>query len=159
MTLPRAQELIDSYETNTWLTHHHIDSISDEESLLQLPFEANCLNWVVGHIIARRNSVLDALGLPELWEEEISARYRTGSDPILDAENARALSNLVADLDRSQEMISAALKEAGDDLLDAIVTNDRGEKSVIEHLKGFHWHETYHLGQLDLLRAFIQSRS
>ncbi|MGD2027666.1 MAG: DinB family protein [Anaerolineales bacterium] len=159
MTLPRAQKLIDSYETNTSLIHHHINGISDEQSLLQLPFEANCLNWIVGHIVSRRNSALNALGLPELWGEEISACYRTGSDPILDAENARAFSDLVADLDRSQEIFSAALKEADSDLLDAIVTNDRGEKTALEHLKGFHWHETYHVGQLDILRAFIQSQS
>lgn len=158
MTLSRAKDLIDSYETNTWLIHQHIDGISDAESLLQLPFEANCLNWIVGHIVSRRNSALNALGLPELWGEEISARYRTGSDPVLDAKNARALSDLVADLDRSQETITAALKEAGDDLLDAVVSNDRGVKTAFEHLKGFHWHETYHVGQLDILRAFIQSR-
>lgn len=25
-------------------------------------------------------------------------------------------------------------------------------------VKGFHWHETYHVGQLDILRAMIMDR-
>jgi len=33
-----------------------------------------------------------------------------------------------------------------------------GVKTVTEHLTGFHWHETYHTGQLDILNAFITAQ-
>jgi hypothetical protein len=158
MTVPRAHSLIREYETNTWLIHRHVDGISDEESLLQLPFEANCLNWILGHIIGRRNSSLEALNLPPLWDEEISARYKSGSQPIKSQVDARRFGDLLADLDESQRALAAALEVATDAALDRVVVNDRGAMPAVEHLQGFHWHETYHIGQLDILQAFIASR-
>lgn len=56
-------------------------------------------------------------------------------------------------------MLQIALQTASPDLLDRLVINERGEKTTAEHLEGFLWHETYHIGQLDILRAFIRSRS
>jgi hypothetical protein len=44
-------------------------------------------------------------------------------------------------------------------LLEKIVVNDRGEKTAAEHLEGFLWHETYHIGQLELLKAYIDSQA
>lgn len=155
MTLPRAQALIDDYETNTWLIHNHVDGISDEASLLQLPFQANCLNWILGHIVWRRNSALSALGLSPMWAEAIASKYMSGSDPIKTQAGAKRLTELIADLDQTQQALSTALKAITDAELDQVVVNDRGEKRVIEHLQGFHWHETYHIGQLDILRAYI----
>jgi hypothetical protein len=158
MAEPRAQAVIEAYETNTWLIHNHVDGISDEESLLQLPFEANCLNWILGHIVSRRNSSLEALGLPGLWDDAITALYHTSSEPIREAAGARRFTDLLADLDRSQQALVGTLAEAADADLDRVVENDRGAKPAVEHLEGFHWHETYHIGQLDILRAFITSK-
>ncbi len=159
MTLPRAQVLIDDYEFNTWLIQRHVDGISDEASLLQLPFEANCLNWILGHIVWRRNSALSTLGLPTLWDEAIVLKYKTDSQPIRSQADARPLSLLLTDLEQTQQSISASLKKATAASLDQVVENDRGTKPVIEHLRGFHWHETYHIGQLDILRAYVVSQS
>jgi hypothetical protein len=159
MTLPRAQALQDDYAFNAWLIHRHVDGISDEASLLQLPFEANCLNWILGHIVWRRNSVLSTLGLPTLWDDAIVLKYKTDSQPIRSQAGARPFSLLLTDLDQTQQSISASLQEATDANLDKVVVNDRGSKPVIEHLRGFHWHETYHIGQLDILRAYVVSQS
>jgi hypothetical protein len=158
MTASRAQILIDDFETNTWLIHRHVDGVSDEDSLLQLPFQANCLNWILGHIIWRRNSVLSALGLAPLWNESTALKYKTDSKAIKSQADAVPFTDLLADLDQTNQAIIAALKEVTDSSLDEVVKNDRGEKRVIEHLQGFHWHETYHIGQLDILRAFINSK-
>jgi hypothetical protein len=158
MTLARAQSLIDDYGTNTWLIHHHVDGLQADESLLQLPFPANCLNWILGHIVWRRDSAMTALGLTPLWDEGVAALYKTDSDPIQRAEDARPLSVLLAELDQTQQPITAALEKASDADLDRVVATDRGEKPVIEHLRGFHWHETYHVGQLDILQAYVLSK-
>ena len=158
MTASRAQILIDDFETNTWLIHRHVDGVSDEDSLLQLPFQANCLNWILGHIVWRRNSVLSALGLAPLWNESTALKYQTDSKAIKSQADAVPFNDLLADLDQTNQAIIAALKEVTDSSLDEVVKNDRGEKRVIEHLQGFHWHETYHIGQLDILRAFINSK-
>jgi hypothetical protein len=159
MASPRSVAVIDDYEFNTWLIHRQVDGVSDEASLLQLPFEANCLNWILGHIVWRRNTVLSTLGLDPIWDDETVAKYKTDSHPIRYQANARPFSSLILDLDQTQQAISAALQAADDTDLDEMVENDRGLKKVIEHLLGFHWHETYHLGQLEILRAYIDSNS
>jgi hypothetical protein len=34
-------------------------------------------------------------------------------------------------------------------------SNYRGEKTREAHLSGFHWHEGFHIGQLEMLKDFI----
>jgi hypothetical protein len=87
------------------------------------------------------------------------AKYSTNSTPIRSEEEALSFAVLLAGLDRTQEALALALQEATDAVLDREVVNDRGAKRAIEHLQGWHWHETYHLGQLELLRAFIDSQA
>jgi hypothetical protein len=160
MTLENAQAIIDSYAANTWLIQRHTEGLTHEESVLQPPFPANCLNWVLGHILHRRNSALELLGLAPLWTDEIGARYRSGSDPITDARAAREFSQLLHDLEETQRQLTAALESATGEVLERVAETDRGTKRVEEHLSGLTWHETYHVGQLDLLRAMIlHSRS
>ena len=158
MNDPRSQAFREQYAFQTRLIHHQVDGVTDEESLLQLPFEANCLNWVLGHIIARRHSAIEALGEDPFWSEDWLSRYRTGSAPIQTAEQAIPFQQLLEELDRSMSMLQEGLHTAGTDLLDRAVVNDRGEKAAAEHLDGFLWHETFHIGQLDLLQAFTRSR-
>jgi hypothetical protein len=158
MPSKRALALREAYRFQTQLIHSHVEGITEDESLLQLPFEANCLNWVIGHIVSRRHSALEALGVGSFWTEDALSRYRTGSQPITSAENAIPLPEQLTDLDRSLKDLETALENATEETLDTIVINDRGEKSAMEHLEGFLWHENYHIGQLDLLQAFIKSK-
>lgn len=158
MPTGKAQQLIDDYAGNTWLIERHVEGLSHEESVLQPPFPANCLNWVLGHIISRRNSALELLGAEPIWSEEVMNRYRSGSDPIRSTEEARELPALLQDLAETQGRIAQELKEAPPEKLDEVVETDRGTKPVWEHLAGLHWHETYHTGQLDILRAMALAR-
>lgn len=157
MTVPRAKIITEDFGITTWLIRRHVDGVSDADSLAQPPFPTNCMNWILGHIVWRRNSCLEALGLSPLWEEPVASWYRTNSEPIRSAENARPFTDLVTDVGRFQEILTKALEGIMDAELDRLFTNDRGEKPVIEHIQGFHWHETYHVGQLEVLRAFIDS--
>ena len=62
MDYPTAQSLSQSYGSTHWLINRLVDGLSNADSLVQPPFEANCLNWVVGHILAGRNEALSYLG-------------------------------------------------------------------------------------------------
>jgi hypothetical protein len=148
----------DDYEVNTWLIKRITDGLSHEDSLYQPPFPANCLNWVLGHIISRRNIALELLGEDSLWSQDIQERYQTGSEPIVSDEDTRQFEELISDLERSQEMISKALEDAVNEDLNNLVSTDRGEKPVWMHLEGFHWHETFHIGQLEILKDFAISK-
>ena len=67
MTVPKADELIRDYAGNTWLIKCHTEGLTHDDSLLQPPFRTNCLNWVLGHIISRRNSAMELLGQASYW--------------------------------------------------------------------------------------------
>lgn len=152
-----AETMLDDYEGNSWFINRLCDGLSHEESLIQPGFEANCFNWVMGHIVSRRNSVLEVLGLEPIWSTDIFSLYKTGSDPI-SPENARKLNLLIEDLAESDDLLKDALENVTGEFLEDIVETDRGEKQRLKHLKDFHWHETIHIGQLDMLRALALSR-
>jgi len=61
-------------------------------------------------------------------------------------------------LDESVELLRAALGNVSEEYLSESFTNYRGEKTREAHLSGFHWHETYHIGQLEIFRALAMSR-
>ena len=157
MELGRAEKIKQDYEFNHWLIQDHIEDVSDQESLLHPPFQANCVNWILGHIIKRRQDALRVLGSDVQLPGDFAHIYGTGSDPLNEAESAVPFSSLRQWLDQTQVELSQNLNQIEDPRLDRVVENDRGSKPMIEHLRGFHWHETYHIGQLDLLRAFIHS--
>ncbi|MGD8553444.1 MAG: hypothetical protein PVG02_07265 [Anaerolineales bacterium] len=154
---PLAKKFSDQYTFQTRLIQQLVEGVTNEESLLQMQFEANCMNWILGHVISRRHSALEALGSKALWGESQLARYQTGSEPIHDPDQAIEFLTLCQDLERSLELLQSALLDADHAMLDRVVVNDRGKKTAADHIDGFLWHETYHIGQLEILNAFIQS--
>lgn len=136
------------FALNHRVIHLQINGLTHEESLLQPQFRGNCLNWVLGHIVATRNSALTLLGEDPVWSDEEAARYANDSEPITGGEGALRLEKITADLDRSQERLTAALKHVS---ADALAQAD-GEQSPGERLAWLFWHEAYHTGQTEYLR-------
>ncbi len=145
------QTMLESFSRTHWIIKKQAEGLTHAESLLQPPFFGNCLNWVVGHIVAGRNSVLVALGEAPLWDEPTLTLYKRESEPITTAELARPLEQLLADLDQSQTRILAALEQSSAETLEKQTTSD-ATRSVRQRVAFLHWHETYHTGQLELLR-------
>lgn len=152
MTYPDAETLAQSYR----LTHHIIklqtDGLTHKDSLLQPPVRGNCLNWVLGHILVGRDTALELLGQSPVWGEEEASRYRTGSDPLTSSEQALPLERLLGDLDQSQQRIESALQRISPEELARVKEFRGSERTLGQALAGLHWHETYHTGQLELLR-------
>lgn len=149
----KAEEIKKDYETNSWLIKQLTDGISDTEALLQLPFPANCMNWILGHIITSRNVALQLLGAEPIWGEQVVAVYRSGSAPITDGTGARQLADLLADIEETKRRIVESVETCAPKTLEKVAQTDRGARPVWQHIQGLHWHETYHAGQLEILRA------
>lgn len=143
-----AQSLKKLFDVNRYALSVNVEGITHEESLIQPPRGGNCLNWVVGHIVANRNHVLRLLGEEPIWSEAEAEAYRRGSAPILDGARARPFAKLVEDFHRSQERLGAALDRADD----AKLAEKEGKETVGESLAFLHFHEAYHIGQTALLR-------
>jgi hypothetical protein len=151
MTHPDAETLIGSFGLTHQLIRMQTDGLSHKDSLLQPPFRGNCLNWVLGHILVGRNTALKLMEEAPIWDEE-EARYRRESEPITRDEQALPLDRLLGDLNRSQGRLVAALERTRPEDLATVVPFRGSERPLGQALADQHWHETYHTGQLELLR-------
>lgn len=57
-----GSELASIYEFSYGAIKLNLDGVSNEESLFIPQPAGNCINWVVGHIVAARNTALNLAG-------------------------------------------------------------------------------------------------
>lgn len=150
-----ATEIFEKYQFHTWLVKKIVEGITNEESLLPLPFETNSLNWVLGHIVTNRSHALEAAGVPHTWQNQVRELYHTGTANTKPESNSISLETLLTYLDESDALLKTAMENITAETLDENFTNYRGEKTRQAHLNGFHWHETYHVGQLEIFKDFV----
>jgi uncharacterized damage-inducible protein DinB len=143
------QSLKKLYDVNAYALDVNVEGLSHEESLLQPGGGGNCLNWVVGHIVANRNHILSLLGEKPIWGEEAYERYKRGSAPIPgDGGGARPLAEMMADFATSQGRVRDGLSRMTEEHLAA----SAGKETVGDQLAFLQFHEAYHIGQAGLLR-------
>jgi uncharacterized damage-inducible protein DinB len=146
-----SEKLIQSFKITTRIINRQAEGLTHEDMVLQPPFRANCFNWVLGHIVVGRDRVLALFDETPTLSEAEKARYVSGSDPVTDGDTAVPSQKLLTALDDSLARIAAVLEKATPDQLAAIY-NEEYSQTVADRIAGLHWHETYHTGQLELLR-------
>ena len=155
--MSRSDEITQAYDTNTWLIGLLTEGLNQAESLLQPPFPTNCVNWILGHILVSRNESIQLCG-GKMWDDLLINRYKSDSQPVRDGDDdVRHLEELIKGIHGSQEMLANLLGEFSEEDLNETVETSRGQKARWLHIRGLHWHESYHMGQLELLRSFILS--
>ncbi|HEY7728715.1 MAG TPA: DinB family protein [Candidatus Eisenbacteria bacterium] len=150
-----ARELANLFRISHYAITVNLEGFTQEQSLFQPPGRGNCVNWVLGHIVASRNGMLRLLGEEPVLHDAVAERYRRGSLPIGDEREAAHLELLVRALNESQERILHALgriRELDLNKPAAAPGSQTGDTSVGGQLAFLHFHESYHSGQLGLLR-------
>ena len=142
------QSLKKLYDVNAYALEVNVKDLTHEESLLQPGGGGNCLNWVVGHIVANRNHIHALLGEAPIWGEEDYARFKRGSAPVRDAAGARPFEKLLEDFSKSQTQVRAGLER----MTEAKLAEAAGDETVGDKLAFLQFHEAYHVGQAGLLR-------
>lgn len=151
MSYPDPQALIELFNRTHWIVKKQTEGLTHADSLLQPPQSGNCLNWVVGHLVASRNAILMAMDESPTWSEEELAVYKRESK-LLNVEQAQPLEKLLADFDETQTRIITTLEAISPETLKKPLEGDSNKRSVGQRVAFLHWHETYHTGQLELLR-------
>ena len=146
--------MLKEFQRNYRIILRQTNGLTHSDSLLQLPFRGNCLNWVLGHIVEERQQVLALLGLPLIWKDKEIARYKTDSEPVTpeNAATALPLEKLLADLKKIQSALDESLGAVEPGELDKETESEGHTLPLGEWIAGFLWHETYHTGQLEILR-------
>lgn len=149
-----ATQLADAYTRNVSIVKMQTEGLSQADSLLQLPFRANCMNWIVGHLVTNRYSVLQLLQGSTPVEAERVTRYMRESTPINgEQDGVLPLDKLLELLEQAQTQISTCLTEVTPtDLEKQLAFYGRKTMSLAEWLMFFYFHDTYHTGQTEILR-------
>lgn len=146
------ETLIQLFSINHRALHANVEGLSDEDALVQPKPDGNCLNWVVGHIVASREGFMALVGAGSFWDAASTERYKRGAAPIREAGEGAPLGGLLADLDRSQERLMAWLNATPETTWETPLEN---WGTVGKALFFFQFHEAYHVGQTGLLRRMV----
>lgn len=127
--------------------------LSQADTLIQPSPSGNCMNWVLGHLLESQIIMLEMLGgLSPLPQSDLK-RYERESEPILHEEpGVLSVDTLLAGLEKLHQSITVRLDEM--DEADFVQEIKIGERTRTRGWQVFflHFHYTYHLGQLELLR-------
>ena len=132
-----------------------LEAVTHDDSVRQPPFDGNCINWILGHVVVARCNFLMMLDVPSIWAMDKCRRYIPGSAPVTDADDGVPFDSLLADLERTQDQLVTALSRVSAEELRAI----KDDQTIGEHLISYHAHESYHLGQLELLRQLVNKET
>jgi hypothetical protein len=133
----------------------NVGGLSHEDSLIQPRPGGNCLNWVVGHLLAIYHHALPLLGQALVMPDGALKRYDRGSAPIRDAADALEFSALMSAWDECSRRFDVGLAGLTPERLAAPAPaspNDDPTETIGSLLSTISWHQAYHAGQTGILR-------
>ncbi len=143
-----------AFARNLEIIKMQTENLTHEQSLIQLPFRSNCLNWVVGHILTNRCNILQLLGAEDIRPGVNLDHYERDSQPITaDGKDVLKLEELLKHLEDSQERLEAVLEgETEESLQRTSPYRDRPERPVAYWVFFLYFHDCYHAGQTEIFR-------
>ena len=75
-------DLTSEFGRNVDIIKAQTQGLTHADTLLQLPFRGNCMNWVLGHMADSRNNLLQFLQHKPILNEAELKRYGNGSEPV-----------------------------------------------------------------------------
>ncbi|MEN4760870.1 hypothetical protein ABEG63_11100 [Chryseobacterium sp. C39-AII1] len=122
----------------------NIEGIMNEEAMIFPNGEANCMNWILGHLIYIRNPLINILGEESVWDSEKFSCYNRGEIPLKRKDEFISFEELKSYLKQSQEKLEAKLN-----------TIESFNPETIKDISTLCLHEIYHSGQLGYLRRIL----
>jgi len=117
--------------------------VSQEDSLISSPSNGNSVNWLVGHMIVVRDTIIKTVGGETIADEKMHQLYDRGK-PNITVENAMNIKTLLDMYYEGSGKIIAGLNE-----------KELTEEKDIELLATLSFHESYHAGQIGLFRRLM----
>ena len=150
--MPTPAQYIDRIEYIDRNIKKQVENLTHADSMKQLPFPSNCMNWNIGHILVYRDEYLGAIDGVSAPDTAEFAIYGGGSEPLTDSTKAIPLETLIERLDASSTRLKAAFHSLSEERLNEPYESWAGE-TLDDHLHFYVVvHEAMHLGQLEILR-------
>lgn len=140
-----------TYRGNTLYLKGMLENL-DQCDMLAKTGESNTIGWILGHITLYRGQLLKIINA-DCTIEESENRFARGAKKDTDIEI-----NMQHALDRfiqRGEMLVKSIPELTDEQLhrDTGIQVPLGGSQVKDIIGMLAWHETFHLGQIDLIKA------
>lgn len=132
--------------------------ITAVESLVRPSAGGNCCNWVLGHIVLSRQGSLSLVGRQSAYPKHKFARYSQGTAPLTDKSEALPWPELAEAFTNLGQILREGLNSLSPEALAAkarFSPLNNPDETVGSLLAGVVFHESYHVGQLGLLRTLI----
>ena len=108
--MPTPTQYINRIEAVNSNIKSKTEGLTHADSMKQLPFPANCMNWNIGHIMVYREEYLGAIDRVSRADPAEFAIYGAGSEPLTDSAKAIPLGTLIERLDASTERLKTAFQ-------------------------------------------------
>lgn len=148
----QARSLGKLFDLSYGALFRNLEGVTHDDSLVEPRPAGNSLNWVLGHIVATRNRLLPLVGMPPFWSREQAFLYSGRDEAQWSTLRALHLDAIKTELARSQQQLLSALDDMSDAALGTVTDTGQQLGDVIGF---FHFHESYHGGQIALLRRLI----
>lgn len=146
-----AERVKTIFERGLWVIKRQTEGLTHADSLLQPPFQGNCMNWVLGHILWERQAVQELLGVARNVSEEALQPYEYDSAPITaDSPEVIRLEDLLAYFEESDKRLAQGFEQIDEETWLGEI--DEKGTQLWQRAEFLSWHEGYHVGQLELLR-------
>ncbi|MCP4291666.1 MAG: DinB family protein [bacterium] len=157
-----SQTLIVQFGYTEFVFDATLKDISEEAALFHPQPGGNCMNWIAGHLTRTRGNTLEVLHQELPFEMGKYDRYKRAAEPLTDSDNPDS-GILTMDEIQSDFFACKSPLLAG---LDALTPEqsaapapfspfDNKEETVGSLLAALLFHESYHIGQLGLLRRLV----
>ncbi len=148
-----VETLIEVLENNQAVLELQTADITHEQSLRKPPFYTNCMNWVLGHLLQSRSWMLEQIGLSGYMPQEEAMLYQRNAPELTDLAQASQVESLLERLKETNTLLKDRLMAMSPEELHKEIPIFGG--TTLSAFLGFLlWHETYHVGQLEILRNF-----
>ncbi|MCB2199229.1 DinB family protein [bacterium] len=148
----KGERLAWMYETTYRTFKLNMRSISDEESRQRPEPAGNSINWLVGHLLLTRVMMLSFTPFEEKKLGEGLEIYNRGADAAYSPDELMSLDELKERFATTQEKLQEWMHGLKEEELKVQVREDN---TLEERLLFLNFHESYHVGQIGLLRRLV----
>lgn len=147
------EAIIQRLERNNVLLQQQVAGLTHAESIIQVEFPGRCLNWITGHLVTYRDEMLRVLGAQPIWDADRHERYSLNLADDADSLPLVVFADILDDWCLGQNRLLAQLQHSS--VADLTMISNDGERTVGQRLSALVWHETYHIGQTEIVRQML----
>ena len=150
-----ARFLTIQFRYTSYVFTANLEGLSDADALRQPEPAGNCINWVAGHVVSSRAGIVQLVGGTLPFAAADYKRYKRATGPLTATDEAIPLARMLADFAATREPLAAGLAALDDTRLAGPAPFSPGnnpDETVGTLLVGLAFHESYHTGQLGVLR-------